>query len=467
MQNMSSTARRGAACRGYTALWGVYCTPRKSPLPACRHSIARSQGMPKRRFRVLAIGTHPVQYQVPIFRRMAAREDLDLQVAYCTLRGAEAAHDPEFGATVKWDIPLLDGYSWVRVPNGGSSGESFFGLCNWGLWNFIRTGRFDAVLCYVSYTRATFWISYFAAKISRTAFLFGTDTVTLSPLDGKMWKRHVKRLAWPMLFRLADQVIVPSSGTRDLMRSLRLPDDRITLTPYVVDNDWWLAQSAGVDRAAVRASWGAEPEDMVILFCAKLQPWKRPADLLRAFAKIKLPRGLLVLAGEGPLRASLEAEATTLGVAGRVRFLGFANQTQLPAIYTSADLMVLPSMYDAFGVVVNESMLCGCPVVASDHVGAARDLIEHGRTGFVYPCGDTDALAAILRQALQNRGQLLAMGGAARARMESWSPRENIDAAVEAISRGVARVKRVAGGSDTVPTSPTDSARGAAHKLSE
>jgi glycosyltransferase involved in cell wall biosynthesis len=112
-------------------------------------------------------------------------------------------------------------------------------------------------------------------------------------------------------------------------------------------------------------------------------------------------------------------------------------------------------------------MLCGCPVAASDHVGAARDLIEHGRTGFVYPCGDTDALAAILRQALQNRGQLLAMGGAARARMESWSPRENIDAAVEAISRGVARVKRVAGGSDTVPTSPTDSARSAAHKLSE
>ena len=423
--------------------------------------------MPKPRFRVLAVGTHPVQYQVPILRRMAAREDLDLQVAYCTLRGAEAAHDPEFGATVKWDIPLLDGYSWVHVPNGGSGTENFLGLCNWGLWNVIRKGRFDAVLCYVSYTRATFWISYFAAKVSRTAFLFGTDTATLSPQDGQQWKRHVKRLAWPMLFRLADQVIVPSSGTQDLMRSLGLPEDRVTLTPFVVDNDWWLAQSADVDRAVVRASWGAAPEDAVILFCAKLQPWKRPADLLRAFATIKPARGMLVYAGEGPLRANLEAEAAALGVAGRVRFLGFANQTQLPAIYTSADLMVLPSMYDAFGVVVNESMLCGCPVAASDHVGAARDLIEHGRTGFVYPCGDTDALAAILRQALQNRGQLSAMGGAARARMESWSPRENIDAAVEAISRGVARVKQVAGRPDTVPASPTDSARSAAHKLSE
>lgn len=423
--------------------------------------------MANRRFRVLALGTHPVQYQVPILRRMAAREDLDLQVAYCTLRGAEAAHDPEFGATVKWDIPLLDGYPWVHVPNRGSGAENFFGLCNWGLRSLIRKGHFDAVLCYVSYTRATFWISYFAAKISRTAFLFGTDTVTLSPLDGKKWKRPVKRLAWPLLFRLADQVIVPSSGTLDLMRSLGLPDDRVTLTPYVVDNDWWLARSAGVDRAAVRASWGAQPEDTVVLFCAKLQPWKRPADLLRAFAKIKPAQGLLVYAGEGPLRASLEAEATALGVAEHVRFLGFANQTQLPAIYTGADLMVLPSMYDAFGVVVNEAMLCGCPVAASDHVGAARDLIHHGRTGFVYPCGDIDALAAILRQALENRAQLSAMGSAARTRMESWSPRENIDAAVEAISRAVARVRHAAVASDKVPASPTDSAPSAAHKLSE
>jgi glycosyltransferase involved in cell wall biosynthesis len=423
--------------------------------------------MPKRRFRVLALGTHPVQYQVPILRRMAAREDLDLQVAFCTLRGAEPAHDPEFGATVKWDVPLLDGYPWVHVPNRGSGAENFFGLYNWGLWKLLRDGHFDAVLCYVSYTRATFWIAYFAAKFSGTAFLFGTDTVTLSPLDGKMWKRHVKRLAWPLLFRLADQVIVPSSGTRELMRSLGLPDDRITLTPYVVDNDWWLAQSAGVDRAAVRASWGASADDTVILFCAKLQPWKRPSDLLRAFAKTKMERGLLVFAGEGPLRSSLQAEADALGVGARVRFLGFANQTQLPAIYTSADLMVLPSMYDAFGVVVNEAMLCGCPVAASDHVGAARDLIEHGRTGFVYSCGDIDALAAVLRQAAENRGRLSEMGVAARARMESWSPRQNIDAAVDAIARGVARVRRSKVASDTRPTAAADSPRSSAHKLSE
>jgi glycosyltransferase involved in cell wall biosynthesis len=428
--------------------------------------------MPNRRFRVLAVGTHPVQYQVPIFRRMAARDDLDLQVAYCTLRGAEAAHDPEFGATVKWDVPLLDGYSWVHVANRGSGSENFFGLKNSGLWKVIREGHFDAVLCYVSYTRASFWIAYFAAKFSGAAFLFGTDAVTLSPLDGRMWKRQVKRFAWPMLFRLADQVIVPSSGAFELMRTLGLPDDRVTLTPYVVDNDWWLAQSSTVDSGSMRAAWGAAPDDTVILFCAKLQSWKRPADLLQAFARVKPATGILVIAGEGPLRASLEAEAATLGIADRVRFLGFANQTQLPAIYTAADLMVLPSAYDAFGVVVNEAMLCGTTVATSDHVGAARDLIENGRTGFVYRCGDVAGLAAILREALENRARILEMGVAARARMESWSPQENIDATVAAVARGVARARHggapvgaMATGTSQAPV--PDSAHGSPHKLSK
>jgi glycosyltransferase involved in cell wall biosynthesis len=245
-----------------------------------------------------------------------------------------------------------------------------------------------------------------------------------------------------MLFRLADQVIVPSSGSLELMRSLGLPDERVTVTPYVVDNDWWLAQSSQVDRAAVRSTWGAAPEDKVILFCAKLQPWKRPDDLLNAFDKARLSRAILIFAGEGPLRAELEERAIASGTGGRVRFLGFVNQSQLPAIYSSADLMVLPSGYEPFGVVVNEAMLCGCPVAASDKVGAARDLIANGRTGFVYPWGNVDALAGVLRQAVEDRARLAEIARAARARMESWSPRENIDATLEAVSRAVRRVGR-------------------------
>ena len=168
--------------------------------------------MPDRRYRVLAVATHPVQYMTPIFRRMAKHPSLDFQVAYCTLRGAEASHDPEFGAEIQWDVPLLDGYSWTHVPNRGSGAESFFGLFNPRMGKLIRSGNYDAVLCFIGYVRATFWIACLASKLSRTAFIFGADATSLTPRDGRNWKVPIKRFFWPRLFGLADQVIVPSSA---------------------------------------------------------------------------------------------------------------------------------------------------------------------------------------------------------------------------------------------------------------
>jgi glycosyltransferase involved in cell wall biosynthesis len=343
---------------------------------------------------------------------------------------------------VQWDVPLMEGYSWSHVPNRGSGEENFLGLRNLDLSKLIRAGKYDAVLCFVGYVRATFWIAWRAAKSSNTAFLFGTDTNTLTPRDGRKWKSTVKKILWPRLFRLADQVIVPSSGARDLIVSLGIPPGRVTLTPYSVDNDWWMKQSATVDRSAVRGSWGASASDSVILFCAKLQPWKRPGDLLRAFAEAKLSNALLVIAGEGPLRAELESQAAVLGIATRVRFLGFVNQSHLPAVYTSADLMVLPSEYEPFAVVVNEAMCCGCPVAASDHVGAARDLVAPVRREFVFPCGDVAALAALLRDAIADRARLASLGRAAVAHMRTWSPERNIAATLEAMETAVARKGR-------------------------
>jgi glycosyltransferase involved in cell wall biosynthesis len=398
--------------------------------------------MPDHRYRVLAVATHPVQYMTPIFRRMAKHPSLDFQVAYCTLRGAEAGHDPEFGANIQWDVPLLDGYSWTHVPNRGSGAESFFGLFNPGLWKLIRRGNYDAVLCFIGYVRSTFWIACVASKFSKAAFIFGADATSLAPRDGRNWKIPIKKFFWPRLFRLADQVIVPSSDGREMILSLGIPSDRVTLTPYSVDNEWWEQQRSQVNRGAVRASWGAGPDTRVVLFCAKLQPWKRPADLLRAFAKASISNALLVLAGEGPLRSQLESEAASLGVASSVRFLGFVNQSQLPAVYASADLMVLPSEYEPFAVVVNEAMCCGCPAMASDRVGASRDLVTPVCSEFVFRCGDIDAIAELLKKATADPARLKLLGRAALAHIQTWSPERNIAATVEAIRIAASRLNR-------------------------
>ena len=398
--------------------------------------------MSDRRFKVLAIATHPVQYMAPIFRRMASEPQLELRVAYCSQRGAEMAVDPDFQTSVKWDVPLLDGYAWTEIPNKGSGAESFFGLNNPGLAKLIREGRFDAVLCFVGYVRASFWIARRAAKASRTAFLFGTDAHSLAPRDGKTWKMWLKKVLWPFLFRQADQVIVPSTGTLEMVKSLGIPAERITLTPYSVDNEWWKSQSAKVNRDAARADLGAAPEQPIILFCAKLQPWKRPMDLLQAFAEADLAASVLVFAGAGQQRAELEAQALKLGLQARVKFLGFVNQSQLPALYSAADVMVLPSSYEPFAVVVNEAMCCGCPVIVSDQVGAARDLVAPVRPEFVFPAGNVATLAQTLRAAFANRDQLRETGMRGFAYVETHSPQRLIAATVDAVRKAVKVVQR-------------------------
>ncbi len=389
--------------------------------------------------RVLFIATHPVQYQAPLFRLMAEHPRLDIQVAYCSLLGAEAAVDREFGVEVKWDVPLLEGYPWVHVPNRSPwpGLGRFFGLANPGLWKLIASGGCDAVVVYTGYACLSFWIALAAAKFHRKALLFGTDAHGLVPLDGKSWKVPVKRLLWPRIFRLADTVILPSTRGVALMRSLGLAEECLALTPYVVNNEWWTEEADRIDRAAVRRTWGIPEDAPIALLCAKLQRWKRPLDLLDAFVRASVPGSHLVYAGEGPLRSQLESQAISLGVAERVHFLGFTNQSQLPAVYRASDLLVLPSEYEAFGVVVNEAMLCGCGVVLSDRVGAAGDLISAGRNGYVFPCGDVDALAAILADVLPDRGRLREHGRAARDRMQTWSPRENIEAHVRAVAHSI------------------------------
>ncbi|MDE3110854.1 MAG: glycosyltransferase family 4 protein, partial [Acidobacteriota bacterium] len=337
----------------------------------------------------------------------------------------------------------MEGYRWTRISNWSlrpGTGR-FWGLLNPDVCRLIDEDKFDSVVIYTGYAYATFWFALAAAKWKRVPIIFGTDAhdlaPTLAPLSTKRWKTWVKKRLWPWLFGLADVVIVPSSGSSGLMRSLGIPDDRVVLTPYCVDNDWWSEESAKVDRRLIRSRWHIPSDAPVALFCGKFQPWKRPHDLLQAFARAGVPEAYLVYAGEGPLRAEVERQVHALGIDGRVRFLGFVNQSGLPAVYRASDVFVLPSDYEAFGVVVNEAMLCGCPVIASDRVGARFDLIRAGESGFIYPSRDVNGLAQILRLTLRDPVLRARISEAARKQMAGWSPDQNVDGTVRAIERAV------------------------------
>ena len=394
----------------------------------------RNSSPPARR-RLLLVGSHVVQYSSPIFQKLAQDPRLEILVAYCSMQGAEACVDPEFGVEVAWDTPLFEGYPWVHVPNRALRPGlgRFFGLFNPGLWVLIRDGKFDAI--FVSgYFYASAWLAILAAKWHGVGVIFSTDAYSLRSLKTRSsWMLWPKKFLVRGIFGLGKAVLGSSSGSVEYLKFLGIPESRIVLAPYTVDNAWWTARAAAVDRNEVRARWGIPPASRVVLFCAKLQPWKRPLDVLEAFANTNVNDAYLVYAGDGPLRRSIEARAVELGLFERIRMLGFVNQTQLPAVYGSSDLLVLPSEYDAFGLVVNEAMLCGCPVAVTEFVGAKFDLVRDGENGFVFPCGDVGALARIFHSYFLDQDSRTRMGEAARRRMETWSPREFVESIVKAV----------------------------------
>jgi glycosyltransferase involved in cell wall biosynthesis len=404
-----------------------------------QHMAAHSLPVPRRR--LLMVCSHVVQYSSPVFQKLAQDGRLEFLVAYCSMQGAQRGVDPGFGVEVSWDTSLLEGYPFVHVPNRAARPGMgrFFGLLNPGLWKLIRHGKFDAV--FVSgYFYASAWIAIMAAKWYRIPILFTTEAHSLrSWAIQSKWKLRFKGFLVRRILSLGKVLLSMSSGAVQQLKALGFLEDRIVLSPYAVDNDWWIRQAALVDRDSVRRSWQVPASAPVALFCAKLQPWKAPLDALEAFARANVPESYIVFAGEGPLRGAIEQRARELGVSKRARFLGFVNQSQLPSVYCGADLLVLPSLYEPFGLVVNEAMLCGRPVAVSDRVGAKYDLVREKETGYVFPAGDVDELAAILREFLANPEKRDRMGHEARKRMATWSPREYVEGLVRAVELAAQR----------------------------
>jgi glycosyltransferase involved in cell wall biosynthesis len=203
-----------------------------------------------------------------------------------------------------------------------------------------------------------------------------------------------------------------------------------------LNKESWRARLKKFDRDEVRRSWKVPASAVVVLYCAKLQHWKRPLDLLRAFAKANISGSYRVFAGEGPQRAELEREVVSLGITDRVRILGFVNDSQLPGAHKAADLFVLPSGYDPCPLVIPEAMFSGLPVLLSDAVIGRLEMIDSGKSGYPYPCGDVDALAALLRKILGDPALLGDLKKGVALQMERWTAENFLDSWVGAVELG-------------------------------
>lgn len=388
-------------------------------------------------YRLAIVNSHPVQYFSPLYRRLAAEKRIDLSVYYCSRAGLAPFQDPGFAEDVRWDVPLLEGYTSKFLPNSRNVDQpsGFWSLLNPTVVREIREEDYDAVWLH-GHNYATNLLAVGGALSQGTCLFMRCDTHL--GLDRPLWKRFLRPPVMSLFYRLFDACLAIGSRNAEFYRAHGVPDEKIFLVPCVVDNERFRegAEMREETIREVRDELGLpEPEVPVILFLSKLIDRKRPFDLLRAFRGVREKldfRVALAYVGSGSEMERLKDCAAAWGMED-VHFLGFRNQSQLPRIYGASDVFVLPSENEPWGLVVNEAMAAGLPVIVSDEVGAGADLVKEGTNGYLYPCGDVIGLAERLSQLLQDETKRIRMGGASEEIVADW----DFERCVEGIKRAL------------------------------
>jgi glycosyltransferase involved in cell wall biosynthesis len=340
--------------------------------------------------RVGFLVSHPIQYYAPIFRELAKRCDLSVFFAHRQTPAAQARAG--FGVAFDWDVDLLSGYPSRFLPNvaRSPSTDRFLGCNTPEIAREVSCGRFDAFVV-PGWSLWSYWQAVLACRRAGVPVFVRGDSQLVGQRGGPV--RLAKELAFPALLRLFDGYLYVGARNREYLDHYGAPPDRLTFSPACVDNAAFAAASQLVERE--------RQGKKRILFVGKLVARKHPGDLMHAAARLR-DRGQdveVTFAGSGELADSLKQLASSLDVP--THFLGFVNQSQMPAVYASADVIVLPSDgTETWGLAVNEAMACGVPAVVSDMVGCGPDLILPGATGATFPLGDVPALAEAIGQVL-------------------------------------------------------------------
>lgn len=342
--------------------------------------------------RVAILTSHPVQYQAPWFRALAP--ELDLTVYFAHRQSASEQGEAGFGVAFDWDVDLLSGYRSQFLENVSRrpSVLRYSGCDTPAIRGLIAGGNFDAVIVSGWYLKS-YWQAIRACRKAGVPVLVRGDSQLQTPRSSL--KRVAKSVTHALLLKQFDGFLYVGKRNAEYLKHYGADERRMFFVPHFVDNAWFAAQARAATgrRPEMRERWGAQDRTLVALFVGKLIPEKRPNDFVRAIGAARLGgidvKGVFV--GSGELESRAKALAAELEVP--VSFEGFRNQSELPSFYAAADVLVLPSQSETWGLVVNEAMACGLPAIVSDAVGCAPDLIEEGLTGFTYPCGEAPSLA--------------------------------------------------------------------------
>jgi glycosyltransferase involved in cell wall biosynthesis len=361
--------------------------------------VKKNQSNQMSKINLIHLISHPIQYQTPLYERFATDTDVDFQVLYCSKIGVETTKDVEFGVAIKWDIPLLSDYKYRFLKNYAirETLDSFGGLLNLGIIKTLYTAKPKSIIWIHGWNYATIILTLIVGKLfGHRIFLRGENTALIEHNKPNTFVKRLKTF-WlsQVLFKMTDAFLAVGNQNRDYFRLLKVPENKMAWTPYCIDNQRFIAfkNAHKNDIPSIRKRLGIPLSKKVIICSGKYIDKKRPLDVLKALTLLpNLKDVFVVFVGEGNLRSDMETFITAHNLQDHVLLTGFVNQSQMPDYYLAADLYVMASgMYETWGLSTNEALCFGLPIILSDMVGSAYDLIDGN--GFMYPSGDCNALA--------------------------------------------------------------------------
>jgi glycosyltransferase involved in cell wall biosynthesis len=390
--------------------------------------------------------SHPIQYQAPLFRVLAKSKTVDFVALFGCQFGLEPSFDPAFGKAVDFGIALLEGYQFSFLPQGAHRPDvdRFWGLR-------FRYGRgfrepIPDVLVLHGWRTAMMWQAAVRCRLGSIPYFLRAETPAWSgpesssasqSLQGAV-KKHIRRTALRALIGQASGLLALGTANERFYSQMGASASKMVRVPYVVDNAAVAScASAGrASRCSLRAGLGIGVDDVVLVGVGKLIPRKRTLDIVDVLRR--LPDNVhLVWIGSGEMEETVRSESSRLGVSQRVHLLGFLSSPDTWRMLGAADVFVCPSEAEPWGLVINEAVVAGLPVLATDQCGAAENLVLPKQTGEILPTADLAAWESALRQW---SGRILAGDRGDIAAMRRLAEVHSIETAAGALESAVQRV---------------------------
>ena len=354
--------------------------------------------------------SHPIQYQAPLFRELVAA-GLAIEVGFYHPGAAgRVVHDAEFGCDFEWDIDLLSGYpsrTFLRGTANFLPTEQLRVARKLIPW-VLRDNRIPLLL--MGWSAEVVWVAWLLRILMHSPVLILAETTPLSFVKSHKPKWRVKLLQW--LLRHTSGAIFIGIRNREFLLGMGIPVNRLFHAPYSIDNERFRSNANRMmaGRRDLCRQYGLDLDLPVFLFCGKLIPKKRPVQLFTAYLAADLKdRAQLLYVGEGELRGEIENGIRSAS-ARHVHLIGMLNQAQMPIAYVLGEVLCLISdPGETWGLVVNEALACGRPVIVADTVGCVPDLVSD-KNGWVVPLDNDEILTDTLLSAYNHRNKWKEMG---------------------------------------------------------